>query len=267
MAWHTRGATRSYYRSRRIGHTVRRQFVARGMAGEVAEQLDRSLREERIQRAATLRQHTESLNRLSRAHSTADAALMVHIRGHMIAAGFYQHHRSDWRRRAMSPTVSPSPVTLRFPTSPTTTAEWRELVDQANAGDATALARVRELLKRQPAVVNAAADLEQITRGQALDLVSSTDLVLREALLLKVQSLETELSGPKPAPALQAAAKRAALAWLVLQVSDLHCAEQLKSGTVPKRWLDVQEASERRYAAALKLVETIRGLIQRKTSR
>ena len=167
----------------------------------------------------------------------------------------------------MSTTVSHPPATLRFPASPTTTAEWRQLVDLANIGDATALAQVREILKQQPALVNAAADLEQICRGQALDLVSSTDLVMRESLQLKVEAKEAELGGTTPAPALQAAAKRAALAWLVLQVADLHCTAQLKSGTVPKRWLDVQEACERRYAASLKLVETIRGLTQGKKAR
>ncbi len=62
-------------------------------------------------------------------------------------------------------------------------------------------------------------------------------------------------------------AKRVALAWLVLQVADLHVLEQLKSGAVPKRWLDVQEASERRYAASLKLVETLRGLTLRNPGR
>lgn len=167
----------------------------------------------------------------------------------------------------MPVTVSPPCETLRFPTRPTTSAEWRSLVEQANAGDAAALAQVREMLKNQPPLVKAAADLEQTCRELALDLVSSTDLVLREALLLQVQALEAEFAGTAPSPALRAAAKRAALAWLVLQVADLHVAEQIKRGTVPKRWLDWQATSERRYAAALKLVETVRGLFVRQTPR
>jgi hypothetical protein len=263
MAWQLRGTGPVYYRSRRIGARVHRMFVGRGVVGELAEHVDQCLRRQRRRKAAALRSLTQTLQQLHRQQAAASAAMLVQIRAHLVTAGFYQHHRSEWRRRDMSGFESHSSETLRMPRLPTTPSDWRKLVDAANAGDPGALGCVREVLRKQPAIVATVTDLESRCRERALDLLCGGDAVWRETLRLKVEGLETELTAGSTSLAVKLAARRVALSWLTLQVVDGNCAEQAQCGPVPRRWQDYRDASERRYLTALKFFHSIHTLPNR----
>jgi hypothetical protein len=88
-----------YYRVRKVNGRVVREYVGAGRVAEFAAQLDTMERNHReAEKAAGLAQRAEldaldaPLNELNTlADSVARAAL--------VAAGFRQHHRGEWRKR------------------------------------------------------------------------------------------------------------------------------------------------------------------------
>jgi hypothetical protein len=99
MTWHQQGTRRYFYRSVRIrGHPVRR-YVGAGPAAELAAAVD-ELR--RLERAIETRECRAEQERLA----AAGAPLLQLCdltdnlaRATLLATGFHQHARSEWRRR------------------------------------------------------------------------------------------------------------------------------------------------------------------------
>jgi hypothetical protein len=97
MAWDKGG--RYYTRSRRENGRVVREYVGGGLAGQLAAQLDAEERALRHAEQALARAERDDVTALDAplaeindlADLLADAALL--------AAGYHQHHRGDWRRR------------------------------------------------------------------------------------------------------------------------------------------------------------------------
>lgn len=266
MAWQLHGKEKVYYRSRRVGHRVHRDYVGRGEVGIIAERIDRCLRRERKRQQAELRRIRMALQKLLATWFRWERVVRMAIRAHLLVRGFYQHHRHEWRRRSMT-TTSDSPATIRLPTSGTTETEIHQLVDDANRGDVAALAAVRAHLQRNPHVVESVLNLEFQCRDQALDLICEKNSVVREALLVKMGQLELDIGGPNPSVGIFLASKRVSIAWLALHAADLLCETQFATGAVPKRWLDYRESAERRYLAALKCLEGVRSMLADLASR
>jgi hypothetical protein len=96
MAWDSRGY---YYRGKKVSGEVRREYVGRGPAAQACAELDRLEREGRqadreaqdAERAA-LEALDEPMNELN------DLADLV-ARAALLAAGYHQHHRGEWRKR------------------------------------------------------------------------------------------------------------------------------------------------------------------------
>ncbi len=98
MGWETRErGTRYYYRSRRDGDRVLKEYVGAGLAGELAAQADRIGREVREARALEEKQNLERLHALSAPITELSEAADILVRAHMIAAGCHRHKR-EWRR-------------------------------------------------------------------------------------------------------------------------------------------------------------------------
>ena len=88
-----------YYRSKKIGGRPRRVYVGKGRAAEFAEFIDALKQGNRLARLAVWqveRANIEAIDRPldefnDRADELAEAALL--------AAGYRQHHRSEWRKQ------------------------------------------------------------------------------------------------------------------------------------------------------------------------
>jgi hypothetical protein len=98
MAWEKRDKARYYYRSRRIGRKVTRQYLGCGPIAHMSAELDEQRRSERsAQRSAWADFHT----RISEADAALDA-LSRHCRllawGILLVHGVH-NHRGEWRRR------------------------------------------------------------------------------------------------------------------------------------------------------------------------
>ncbi len=99
MAWEQRGGKRYYYRTERRSGRAARRYVGCGDVAELAAAAD-ELR--RLERAAADRERGEERQRLLEAEapllglcSLADAL----ARAALVAAGYHQHDRGEWRRR------------------------------------------------------------------------------------------------------------------------------------------------------------------------
>src|SRR5712692_4639389 len=99
MAWERRGARHYYYRSRREGLRVVKEYVGQGPLAQLAAKADAVDRRERL---AERRALSEDRTRLAAADAGAeviyDAAEAALCRA-LTSAGFHRHHRGEWRRR------------------------------------------------------------------------------------------------------------------------------------------------------------------------
>jgi hypothetical protein len=92
-----------YYRSKKVRGRHRRVYVGKGKAAELAAGLDALQRSERQARIAAWQAERADIEALDRplcelielADELAEAALL--------AAGYRQHHRSEWRKRRDDP--------------------------------------------------------------------------------------------------------------------------------------------------------------------
>jgi hypothetical protein len=88
-----------YYRSRREGLRAVKTYVGPGVVGEEAAKRDAEARRRREQRKrewsatwATIEQSRQPLNDFCR-------SMALIVKAVLIASGYYQHARSQWRRR------------------------------------------------------------------------------------------------------------------------------------------------------------------------
>jgi hypothetical protein len=101
MAWETRKGRGGYYtRSKRVGGRVVREYVGTGPVAEAVAALDACERSERLaEREAWIRRR-EEMETTSKAVERFTADVHAVTRATLEAAGYHQHHRGEWRKRA-----------------------------------------------------------------------------------------------------------------------------------------------------------------------
>lgn len=100
MGWETRGGRGAYYtRSKRVNGRVRREYVGGGIHGERAALIDAARRAHRETERAAWQAERDAADLL--AGLVADHGVTVDgiARAALVASGFRQHHRGEWRRR------------------------------------------------------------------------------------------------------------------------------------------------------------------------
>jgi len=96
MAW-VKG--RYYTRSRKVGGRVVREYVGAGRVGELAAQLDALERERRETERAVRRAERAELEALDVPLNELNDLADLLVRAALVAAGFHQHNRGEWRKR------------------------------------------------------------------------------------------------------------------------------------------------------------------------
>lgn len=95
MAWE-RGY---YYRVRKVNGRVVREYFGAGKVAELAAQMDALERERRRLEALELRQAKEERLALDAELKVMTERIDLAARAALLAAGFHQHKRGEWRRR------------------------------------------------------------------------------------------------------------------------------------------------------------------------
>ena len=100
MAWERRERGGLYYtRSRRVNGRVVREYVGRGLVGELAARLDAAERERRSARRAAGRRRDDALDDADAATSALCEVSEMLARASRLLAGYRRHDRGAWRRR------------------------------------------------------------------------------------------------------------------------------------------------------------------------
>lgn len=96
MGWE-RG--RYYTHSKKVNGRVVREYVGSGPAGILAAELYSIQRDEREAKAALRRAVREELDELTEAVDKLSAHCDLLTRAALLAAGYRQHNRGEWRKR------------------------------------------------------------------------------------------------------------------------------------------------------------------------
>jgi hypothetical protein len=95
MAWE-RGY---YYRVRKVNGRVLRAYIGSGRLAELAAQVDALERKRRQTEAEQLRQEKAELDTLLAGLKTLAELTSLVARAALLAAGFHQHKRGEWRAK------------------------------------------------------------------------------------------------------------------------------------------------------------------------
>jgi hypothetical protein len=98
MAWENRGNARYYYRSRRVGTKVRRDYVGAGPLGQLSAELDQRRRREREADQATWADFLARVQAADAKHDDLSRHCQLLALAVLLAHGLH-NHRGEWRRR------------------------------------------------------------------------------------------------------------------------------------------------------------------------
>jgi hypothetical protein len=100
MSWETRANGKRYYtRNYRVGGRIQWEYVGGGTAGELAAKLDAIDRESRLLEAESIREERRQAERIDESLAEFEVLADYICRGLLIASGYHQHNRSEWRKR------------------------------------------------------------------------------------------------------------------------------------------------------------------------
>lgn len=99
VAWEERGGRRYYYRSRRVGGRVVKEYIGSGPGAElIADAEEAARRSERARREAE-KAERERLEAFDQEIAGACEAIELVARAALVDAGYRQHKRGEWRLR------------------------------------------------------------------------------------------------------------------------------------------------------------------------
>jgi hypothetical protein len=99
MGWEERERGGRYYtRSRKVDGRVIREYVGSGPVAEIAAHADALERERREEEARAWREEREDLDALDARTRELDELAELLVRAALLAAGYRQHERGEWRR-------------------------------------------------------------------------------------------------------------------------------------------------------------------------
>jgi hypothetical protein len=99
MAWETRRGRKYYYRSRRVGGRVVKQYFGRGPVAELAAAMDADQRARRAAEAEVARCEQARLEPVQAATSQLDDVCDLLVNAMLISAGYHRPNYGPWRRR------------------------------------------------------------------------------------------------------------------------------------------------------------------------
>jgi hypothetical protein len=98
--WERRERGGLYYtRSKKVNGRVVREYVGGGILGEVSARMDADERRQRAEEASLWREERERLEAVDGLTEELYEAAEVLTKAALMAAGYHQHKRGEWRKR------------------------------------------------------------------------------------------------------------------------------------------------------------------------
>jgi hypothetical protein len=141
-------------------------------------------------------------------------------------------------------------------------AALRGLVEQAQAGDTTTLARLRQLLDEHPEVLGHFGDLDARVEGAWLGLLAADHPLMVEALKRTAQEMKTDLLGENPTRLERLLVDLVVSGWLETRYAEAQTARPASSGVdQAARRLRHEDSAKRRLQTAVKALRDLRTLV------
>jgi len=227
-------------------------LLAAGLAGldrERRGERERGRRERAAIEAEERRLHAEERD-LGRAIA---AMVSVGLR----PLGLVRYGRHPWRRRRIVETTTMMPA--RDPREPPAREQIKAAIAEVRAKRPGALVQFEEMASAHPSIVVAelGSDLARLARHALAAQAMSGHDAHRVGLEQQVILVAAELAGASPSPAVRLLSELAAFAWAVHWVAAASAAHK---GTDSPASARRQNAALRRFAAAVKAIEQVKGL-------
>ena len=133
------------------------------------------------------------------------------------------------------------------------------LIRLAYRGDPAGLPLVKEMVKRPEFVENFGGNFARNIETQLVESLSGDDLVYRECLLKKMETLRKELEGDKPTAIERLLAERCVACWLHTSYADM-LSFRTRETRASEEYQKRQDSAHKRYLAALRTLATVRKL-------
>jgi hypothetical protein len=158
------------------------------------------------------------------------------------------------------------PTTTNPPKEKIYPAELRELLEQGNSGDPTAVPELKEMFAENPEMAAALGDLVRHAEEALLTRAGGDNYTAREAIAHQVAELRARLARTATSELEKLLVDRIAVSWIEAYFGDVDLAQHLlqQAGDAPsaraaQRRLDRAHA---RYLAAIKALATVRRLLR-----
>ena len=250
MAWELRNGKRVYYRSRRKGKQVERDYFGEGDRARLAAALDDEKRRQERQESETIaalrQQWLDGCKPLDQL--TAGTQALVHAT--LVAAAI----KTRSRKGGGTMTASQDPLL----------AELLALVAEADAGDTSVLPEVQRLLSDQPQLVDHFGDIARVAADLWLALYVQDDVLIAEATRKKMLAWRASIAGPQPSPLESLLTEQIVVCWLQSHYAEVMHAQALTlqaSKAVLRECLSRQKESQHGLATSIRRLAKLRKLL------
>jgi hypothetical protein len=257
-----------YYRVRKVGGRVLREYVGAGRVGELAAELDAAQRERRRLDTLALRDKIAELDAIETAVKALNGRADLLARAALLTAGFRRHKRGEWRKRRMNgktdkprKTQQSTPAVIPKADKPLTHCEEFALARRAEGGDHTALATLRERFKDPAVVDRLGGDLARHSQLVLIEKLTQGNPLIRETLQRKIHLLRAELRGPSPSPLERLLVERVVSTWLHLHyLETIYASEESMTLAWATHYQRSVTLAQKRYLSAIRMLALVRKL-------
>ena len=134
------------------------------------------------------------------------------------------------------------------------------VVERAAAGCPDAVAELRKLLKRNPAIYDRLGDLASHVQQCLLKLITGDSLLAQESLRLYVRDLRCRLGNPHDDPLQEFLVDQVITTWLDVHLQQIGFSQRRESKADTKHWQWQLDRAQKRHLAALKALAEVRRL-------
>lgn len=255
MGWLSRRGNWYFYKYVRRGGRVRAVYCGNGPAAELAI-LD--IEERKAARRAAASEAAEC-RRLKGQLIHVGRQMDLLVRATLVCEGYYQHHRSEWRRRrsVKKKRVFRPPATKAHAMQ-VDSSSLADLVKSANAGNTSAVQSLRDVLDRNPEVWRQVGDLARHAEEMLLKRIAREHPFLLECVKRHANDLRKQIG--EGGPVLERlATERIVFCWLELSLIDAEYPGGATGGIAQARYVQTaKSAAQKRFDAAVRSLLLIR---------
>jgi hypothetical protein len=266
MSWERRGQRRYFYAARKVNGKVKKTYLGRGEAAEIASAMLPLRRAERHLRQARRRREEDRWRAAETLLTELIQLSQTLTRATLHRAGYHQHARGPWRKRRRAKgaeTMSkPSEPRMKKTAQPALEkAQVEEILHRARSGDQTVLPELERVLDAHPEIWRYAGDLARHAEQAWINLTAGSDLLLAESLRRRQQHRRGELAGADASALERLLAARLAACTLQVEYADAAAAQMRTADSgLHVLALKRQDSGQRRLLAAARTLALVRKL-------